>query len=82
MAAKVLFVKPEHREILEQYFPSDKEYDGIALVYGEDAQAAVTSAGIDDGEVIDWDFGGLADVYVDIVADTGHPMIESLNSDE
>lgn len=67
MAAKVKFVKKEHAGLLRDYLDSD----GVTLVFPE-VQGIAKVKGLVDGQTIEYDFGGEADVFVDKVADSDH----------
>jgi hypothetical protein len=72
MAATIKYVKSEHVEILQEYLSDE----GIALIFPE-AQKKAKRKGIKDGDLINYDFGGEADVYVEIVRDTKHYLFDS-----
>ena len=67
MAAYVKFVKPEHVEILNEYLVEE----GVALIFPE-AQAKAEARGLTDGQLIDYDFGGEADLFVEKVRADDH----------
>ena len=75
MAAEIKFVKPEHVEILNEYLSAQ----GVALIFPE-VQKAAKEKGLKDGDDVDYDFGGEADVWVEKVHSTQHYIL--LNEDE
>ncbi len=82
MSTTDLFVKPEHAEILAQYIPRENESSGITLIYDEEVQSQLTEAGIEDGDNVDYDFGGDPDVYVDTVNRTDHTFLNAVMNNE
>lgn len=72
----VLRVVPkEHMEIIREYLEP-----GVVLVEESVAAQLESEHGIDlsDGRDVDYDFGGEADYYVDIVKDKGHYLVSEL----
>ena len=72
MAAYIKFVKPEHVETLNKYLIEE----GVALIF-PDAQKKAEAKGLMDGQLIDYDFGGIekhrdADLFVEKVLDDKH----------
>lgn len=65
MGAVIKVVPPEDMAVLKKYL---KASDGIALIPEELAN----EMGVSDGQHADYDFGGNADIFVDIVESTDH----------
>jgi len=79
MATYVKFVKPGDAEILLHYLDDE----GVTLIF-PDAQKAVEEAGVSDGDLVEYDFGGDCDVWVDLVCDEDHLFVQHIkeNQDE
>tara|TARA_B100000482_G_C12584801_1_gene289288 strand:- start:709 stop:957 length:249 start_codon:yes stop_codon:yes gene_type:complete len=77
MAATVHFVSPEDAEVLRKYMTPGDSNQGIALIFSKEAQTALEDAGIEDGETVDYDFGGDADAYVETVNTVTHHFVLS-----
>ena len=76
----VLRVVPkEHMEIIKSYLEP-----GVVLVEEDMVAQIEAEHGIDlsDGRDVDYDFGGEADYYVDIVRDKSHYLIGELIEEE
>jgi hypothetical protein len=65
---KIIFVKPEHKEIIEEYLARD-----AVLILEKKMQDKLRALGVEDGEHDDdYDFGGEPDVALDIVRNENH----------
>lgn len=73
----VRFVSPEHVDILRDYLGADSA-GAVVLIYPE-AQEKVTSLGIEDGDDVDYDFGGESDLMVDVVSAPTHYFIGEMD---
>lgn len=83
MSANVKFVSPEDEAVLRKYFKKENENEGVCLIFGKECQDKLTEAGIEDGELVDYDFGCDADVWLDTVSRPDHTFMDSvLNKDE
>ena len=71
MAARIKFVKKADAEILRSYL----DEAGIALVF-PGTQTKAKKAGLKPGDMVDYDFGGEADVFVEIVSDPNHYILQ------
>lgn len=73
----IRFVSPEHVDILRNYLGADSA-GAVVLIYPE-IQKKVTSLGIEDGDDVDYDFGGQGDLMVDIVSSPTHYFIGEMD---
>ncbi|KZX78308.1 hypothetical protein A3715_19350 [Oleiphilus sp. HI0009] len=71
MGAKIRFVAPEHEEIIKEYLQDD----GVILVMTNTTEKAV-DAGVEDGDEIDYEFGGEANYLVDVVCYKDHSFFD------
>lgn len=73
----VRFVSPEHVDILRDYLGADSA-GAVVLIYPE-MQEKVTSLGIEDGDDVDYNFGGQSDLMVDTVSCLSHHFISEMD---
>ena len=71
MSATIKYVKPEHVEILQEYLSDE----GVALIFPE-AQKKAKRLGMQDGDQVNYDFGGEADTVVEKVSNTHHYLLQ------
>ena len=71
MAATIKFVKPQHVQILHEYLSDE----GVALIFPE-AQRKAKHVNLNDGDQVDYDFGGEADVFVEKVLSNDHYLLQ------
>lgn len=82
MAAIVRMVPPEDAEVLRKYITPGDSNQGVALVFDEASQRALKEADIEDGEVVDYDFGGNPDAYFEAINVPSHYLIRHLTESE
>ena len=75
--SKVRFVKPEDAATLHKYL-DDGKYTGLVLIFPS-ARKFAEEQGITDGLPVDYDFGGNADVWTEIVDDEDHYFFSSVD---
>ena len=74
MATEIKYVKPKDVKILNEYFDGSQ---GITLIF-PDAQKKAKELGLEDGEWVEYDFGGDADVWLDLAYDEDHLIFQNL----
>lgn len=69
--AKVIYVKPEHRDVLREYLGAGD--GGVVLLMNDEVVKKAEASGIDDGDSLHgYDFGGDADLWVEVVSSADH----------
>jgi hypothetical protein len=68
VATKIKYVEPKDVKILNKYFDGS---EGITLIFPH-AQRKAKDLGLEDGECVEYDFGGDADVWLDLAYDEDH----------
>lgn len=76
MAANVRIVPKKHWNILQEYLCNDA--DGIVLIPMELVNTLNIKEDITDGTTVSYDFGGEADVWLDIVTDKSHLFLNEI----
>lgn len=76
---RIKFVKEEHVDILLEYLDAP----GVVLLFPS-ARGEAARLGIEDGDCTpdDYDFGGEADVWVDLVIDPNHYLLTHMDPEE
>jgi len=76
---KIKFVKEEHVDILLEYLDAP----GVVLLFPS-AREEAARLGIEDGDYTpeDYDFGGEADVWVDLVTRPNHYLLTHMDPEE
>lgn len=78
--ATLRFVDPAHAEIIRDYLGSDD--GGAVVLILPEVQDKVRAMGLDDGDGVDHDFGGQADVSVELVGSPTHYFFPSTDEDD
>jgi hypothetical protein len=73
MATLIKYVAPKDVKTLNKYFNGN---DGVTLIFST-AQTKAKELGIEDGKTIEYDFGGEADVWLDLVYDEDHQLLQN-----
>ena len=82
--AKLIIIPEEDYNVVKKYLPSGGFPDSVVLVpervinnsdFPEETAAKLKEL---DGQPIDYDFGGEADLFVDVITDKDHYGLESL----
>lgn len=82
--AKLIIIPEEDYNVVKKYLPSSGFPDSVVLVpetviKGSDFPAETAAKLRElDGQPIDYDFGGEADLFVDIITDKDHYALASL----
>ena len=82
--AKLVIIPEEDYNVVKKYLPSSGFPDSVVLVpetvIKDSDFPAETAAKLRelDGQPVDYDFGGEADVFVDIITDKDHYALASL----
>lgn len=82
--AKLVIIPEEDYDVVKKYLPSSGFPDSVVLVpetviEGSDFPAETAAKLRElDGQPIDYDFGGEADLFVDIITDKDHYALASL----
>lgn len=82
--AKLIIIPEEDYNVVKKYLPSSGFPDSVVLVHetvikGSDFPAETAAKLRElDGQPIDYDFGGEADLFVDIITDKDHYALASL----
>lgn len=74
--ATVRFVSPEHASILRDYLGCDD--GGAVILVMPEVQDTVRGQGLDDGEFVEYDFGGQPDLSVEMVSSTESYFINEI----
>lgn len=82
--AKLVIIPEEDYDVVKKYLPSSGFPDSVVLVpetviEGSDFPAETAAKLRElDGQPIDYDFGGEADLFVDVITDKDHYALASL----
>lgn len=82
--AKLVIIPEEDYDVVKKYLPSSGFPDSVVLVpetviEGSDFPAKTAAKLRElDGQPIDYDFGGEADLFVDVITDKDHYALASL----
>lgn len=82
--AKLVIIPEEDYNVVKKYLPSSGFPDSVVLVpetviEGSDFPAETAAKLRElDGQPIDYDFGGEADLFVDVITDKDHYALASL----
>lgn len=82
--AKLVIIPEEDYDVVKKYLPSSGFPDSVVLVpetviEGSDFPAETAAKLRElDGQPIDYDFGGEADLFVDVIPDKDHYALASL----
>jgi hypothetical protein len=68
VATEIKYVTPKDAKILNKYFDGS---GGITLIFPA-VQKKAQELGLEDGQCVEYDFGGDADVWLDIAYDEDH----------
>ena len=74
MATEIKYVEPKDVIILNKYFDGS---EGITLIFPH-AQNRAKELGLEDGDCVEYDFGGDADVWLDLAHDEDHLIFQNL----